>query len=70
MERTEVDSSQVRSVGYDSESQTLEVEFSAGGLYYYHGVPTEVFNGLMAAGSTGRFLASHVKGVYPFERVG
>ena len=69
MERHTVDSSQVASVGYDHESQTLEVEFTSGALYQYFGVPADVYDGLLAAESAGRYLNSSIKGVYDYERV-
>lgn len=39
MNRNPVSSSNVKSVGYDSESSRLEVEFHHGGIYQYYGVP-------------------------------
>ena len=39
MDRTPVQSSNIRSVGYDPASRTLEVEFHSSGLYQYSSVP-------------------------------
>ena len=38
MIRQPVSSSNIRSIGYDSESNTLEIEFHSGGVYQYFGV--------------------------------
>ncbi len=69
MTRTVVASSNVRSVGYDPSSMTLEVEFHDGGVYQYRSVPGSVHAGLMGAASKGTYLASHIKGRYPFKQV-
>lgn len=65
-----VASSNLRSVGYDANTQTLEVTFKDGGTYQYYGVPHHVYQGLMSAGSKGGYLANRVKGVYRYRRVG
>jgi hypothetical protein len=39
MERHSVTSSNVKSIGYDASSSTLEVEFNSGGIYQYYSVP-------------------------------
>lgn len=63
-----VSSSNISSIGY--ESGTLYVAFNRGGLYAYSGVPEYVYRGLMSASSHGSYLASNVKGVYPYRRIG
>jgi hypothetical protein len=69
MDREFVTSSNVRSIGYDPTSQTLEVEFQNSFVYQYYNVPTHVFEALMAAGSKGQFLNSQIKNMYAFSRV-
>lgn len=61
MNRIPVSSSNLRSVGYDPITQTLEVEFLNGGLYRYSGVPASVYSGLMSAASHGSYFDTHVK---------
>jgi hypothetical protein len=67
MQRKEVESSNIASIGYDP--PTLEVEFHHGGVYTYEGVPQEVYENFMAAPSKGRFFAENIKGKYPHQRV-
>lgn len=62
-----VSSSNISSIGY--ENGTLYVAFNRGGLYSYSGVPESVYRELMSASSHGSYLASHVKGVYPYTRI-
>jgi hypothetical protein len=49
-------------VGYDEEQQILEIEFTNGAVYRYFDVPTQVYRGLMAAESHGRYFHQHVRG--------
>jgi len=51
MERKRVNSSKIRSVGYDEKSQVLEVELSNGQVYQYVKVYPEVFRRFMAVRS-------------------
>ena len=63
-----VSSSNIASIGY--ENGTLYVAFNRGGLYAYSGVPVSIYHELMSASSHGSYLASHVKGIYPYRRIG
>lgn len=69
MNRTPVHSSNIRSVGYEAESRTLEVEFQSGGIYQYSGVPENVYQGLMQAASKGVYFHNRVKHWYPSRKV-
>lgn len=67
MNRTPVQSSNVVSIGYDAETQVLEIEFRSG-VYQYQGVPRQVFDGLLAADSVGKAVNA-IRHDYPFARV-
>ncbi len=54
MKRVALQSSSLRSLGYDPEQQILEVEFSSGALYRYEAVPPELVQALLEADSLGR----------------
>ena len=64
MLRESVRSSNLRSVGYDADSATLEVEFSDRSVWQYKPVPASVYSGLMAAGSKGSFFHRTIRGRY------
>lgn len=68
MKMTNVNSSNVAAVGYDEDSQTLQVEFNNGGTYQYFDVPEAIFEGLRDADSVGQYLNQQVKGVYRYSR--
>jgi len=69
MERQHVRSSDLRSVGYDKESQTLEIEFNSGGVYQYFNVSESVFNALMSAPSHGKYFHSHINKKYSYNKI-
>lgn len=68
MEMHHVMSSDLSAVGY--EDGTLFIRFNSGGLYRYSNVPESVYRGLMSATSHGRYFHAHIKGVYPYARIG
>jgi len=70
MKREPVNSSAVRSVGYDRQTQTLEVEFASGEVYRYLGVEYFVSLALLRSDSLGRFVNERVKPRYPSVHVG
>ena len=49
------------SVGYDMVSRILEVEFIDGEIYQYFEVPEEIYRGLLAAESKGRYFNLVIK---------
>jgi hypothetical protein len=69
MERIQVSSTNLRSVGYEPSTMTLEIEFNGGRLYQYFGVPTEVFGSLMSASSHGQFFHRFIKDQYHCRRL-
>lgn len=69
MDRQLVTSSNVRSIGYDAATSTLEVEFHSGGIYQYFDVPEMVYAALMRVSSKGRYLNDHVKDRYRCRKI-
>jgi len=69
MDRKPVTSSNLLSVGYDSASNILEIEFKDGGVYHYSGVPENTYTGIMNAPSKGIYLNQHVKGRHQYKKV-
>jgi hypothetical protein len=64
MRRTVVESTTMRSVGYDVTQQILEVEFTSGTVYQYLDVPATVFEELMHAGSKGQYFNRQIRDDY------
>ena len=61
MHRDPVVSINLKSVGYDARSQTLEVEFPNGAVYVYNGVPAALWEEFQAAECKGIFLQRSIR---------
>ena len=70
MQKDLVASSNLASVGYSPDTETLEIEFLNGSVYQYYNVPQNMYDELMRAGSKGQFLHAYIKNAYPYSRVG
>lgn len=65
MERYAVSSSNLASIGYDPDSETLEVEFTkTGKVYEYYNVPQFMYDRLMEASSHGVFFNAEIRNAY------
>ena len=69
MERKRLNSSKIRSAGYDSKAQLLEIEFSDGKLIQYRGVSAEVHRQFMAAPSPTSFFEDKIDESFPSTRI-
>ncbi len=70
MNRHQVASSNIVAIGYDTTTQTLEVEFLRARVYQYYGVPQFLHQQIMQASSKGKFLNQNIKNAFPYSRVG
>ena len=63
-----VDSTNVESIGYDSDSHNLYVRFlKSGDTYIYYSVDEWVFQEFMDSDSKGGYLNTNIKGVYQYD---
>jgi len=69
MERSPVNSSNIESVGYDSDSLTLEVEFKGGSVYQYYDVPSHVYENFISAESLGSYLHHSIKNNFSVSKI-
>lgn len=69
MNRQPVTSSNLRSIGYEISTKTLEIEFHSGGIYQYYDVPPEIHQGIMSASSHGKYFHQHIKDVYQYKQI-
>ena len=70
MDRLPVQSTAIRSIGYDAETGSLDIEFHHGRVYRYRGVPEFLHQGLMLAKSKGLFFNIRIADRYPLEQIG
>lgn len=69
MERTPVSSSNISAIGYDTDSQTLQVEFTNGVVYQYSNFPVGEYEGFMNADSKGKYLHANIKNRYSYVKL-
>lgn len=69
MQRKPVKSSNVKSVGYDPSSQTLQVEYNSGGIWDYSGIDPSHAAHLQGVPSIGGYIAKHIKPHYKATKV-
>ncbi len=69
MTRTPVSSSNLKSVGYDGLSQTLDIQFRSGHVYQYSNVPYSVYASLLSAPSHGKYFWRAIRGRFRYRRV-
>lgn len=70
MKRIKVDSSSIKSVGYDIHKRLLEIEFTRGAIYQYKCVDYIDVLMLLFSDSTGKYFDQHIKKNYEFEKIG
>lgn len=60
----DVESSNIRSMGYNSEVKQLRVVFTNGGIFQYKEIPKEVYEEMMASKSIGSFFSKNIRNNY------
>lgn len=64
-----VKSSNLKSIGYDQSSNTLEIEFLNGGIYQYFNIPSQIHLAIMNAVSKGTYFHANIRGNYKYRRI-
>jgi len=68
MAKIKVDSSNIRTLDYDSKSRRLIVGFKPSGEYSYFGVPEKVFKAFVESESKGSFFHKVIRNNYKYEK--
>ena len=68
---TKVNSTLIRSVGYDVGTRKMEVMFNAApsAVWQYTGVPQDTYNQFLDASSKGQFFNGNIRGRFPTTKV-
>lgn len=69
MRRERLESTSLRSVGYDPSARVLEVEFLNGGVYQYLDVQDDEYEEFREADSKGRYLNIAIKPSHRYRRL-
>ena len=64
-----VDSSMVKSIGYDGDNRMLFMRFNNDTLFRYKNVPYSEYDRLINAVSVGTYFNSKIKNVYEYDRL-
>lgn len=70
MERDYVESTMIRSYGFDSSTSTLEVEFNNGAIWQYYDVSESLYYEMKSSSSCGKFFNANIRGQYSESQVG
>jgi hypothetical protein len=65
MERKRVQSSIIRSIGYDPDTRLLEIEFTNKKVGRFINIPIETYEHLVNAKSIGGYFIQHIRDRYP-----
>jgi hypothetical protein len=66
---TNITSSNIQTVEYNEDINTLVVEFKSGAKYAYSNVPKEVFDRMITASSIGSYLNENIRNRYTYIRL-
>lgn len=69
MERTQVESKVIATVGYDGSAATLEIEFHTGRIYQFMDVPASTASWFMQVPEKGSFFNRKIRDHYSFRDV-
>ena len=69
MKTIAVDSTTLRTVGYDAECQLLQIEFQDRSLYQYFDVPAALYEKLMHAPSKGAYFNRSIRPRFDYALV-
>ena len=70
MERQFIKSSMIKSIGYDQNSSTLELEFNSGAVWQYFDFPESLWYDFESTESKGKFFHREIINQYSESRVG
>ncbi len=70
MERKSIESSMIRSIGFDPESSILEIEFNSGAIWQYFDFPESEWYEFENAESQGKYFNREILNQYTESQVG
>ena len=65
-----IESSNLKSAKYDTESKDLVVTFNSGAIYEYNNVPWEKFTKFRMSKSQGKYFNENISRSYKYTKVG
>ena len=65
-----IESSNLKSAKYDTESKNLVVTFNSGSIYEYNNVPWEKFTKFRMSKSQGKYFNENISRSYKYTKIG
>jgi hypothetical protein len=65
---TPVESTTLRTIGYDPDRELLQLEFHNGATYQYFNVPAEIHKGLLQAASKGAYFNRFIREKFAYSK--
>ncbi len=69
LERIEVSSYEIASIGYDDAQQKLQIEFHNLTIFDYFEVPRDVFEQFVCADNIENYFQAHIENYFEVDRV-
>lgn len=69
MQTHPLNSNVIESCAYNDTDKELILDFKSGGSHKYSDVPKEIFDGILAADSAGKYFHANIRGKFNSERV-
>ena len=70
MDRRNIESTMIRSIGFDSNTSTLEIEFNSGVIWQYYDFLESSWYEFDGAESHGKFFLANIRGQFSEAQVG
>ncbi len=70
MDRQFIESKMIKSIGYDAQSSTLEIEFNTGAVWQYFDFQESLWYEFESSESKGKFFHREIKNQYSESIVG
>jgi hypothetical protein len=70
METQPINSTTIKSVTYNELDQICQINFLDGGVYWYFGVPQDIYDDFLKAKSKGQYLTQIIKPRYQVQKIG
>ncbi|MEA5595215.1 KTSC domain-containing protein [Rivularia sp. UHCC 0363] len=64
-----VASPMANAIGYDSETEVLQIEFNSGAVYQFSNIDEDTWEDLYTSEAVGRYFNQNIKGRYESQRV-
>lgn len=65
----QIQSSNLKSAKYDTESKELTITFNNGSIYIYSDIPWEIFTKMRLSDSQGKFFSVNIAKKYKYKKV-